>query len=168
MGKGKRVRHLSPERERKYPNLTPWNYTVTSGETTQYNCVAHAVGDTTQKWDCPPFGKHGCYWPPGALRGDKIEALISAFVTIGYVLCDDGKPEPGFEKVALYEDENREWSHAAKQCKDGAWSSKLGTWEDIRHATPEGVECPTYGKVVAYMKRPRVRRGKRHTKNQAM
>jgi hypothetical protein len=34
--------------------------------------------------------------------------LISAFETIGYVVCDDGKVEPGFEKIALYEDDNGE------------------------------------------------------------
>jgi hypothetical protein len=171
MGKGKRLQCLSREQQAKFPNMNPSNHRVTSDPTTDYNCIAYAAGDKTQKWDCPPLPKCGRYWPPGATRGPKLDALMSAFKAIGYTTCDNGNLEIGFEKVALYVDDNGEWQHAARQCKDGAWTSKLGYAEDIRHTTPgvvetPGNEDPGYGHVVQYMKRPRSPRGKRHGQKQ--
>ncbi|HET6882740.1 MAG TPA: hypothetical protein VFI31_21410 [Pirellulales bacterium] len=97
----------------------------------------------------------GYYWPPGADQGDGPEALQSCFAQIGYESCDDGNPEDGFEKVALYVDSDGMWSHAAKLEADGEWASKLGEIEDIRHQSEHCFENSLYGNVFGYMRRKR-------------
>jgi len=153
MGKKKRVRYLSPERERAFPSLSRSNYEATSDETTKYNCIAYVAGDESQWWQ-PYIGDRPTYWPDGAIKGYSIEALVSAFRALGYTMCSGGELEPGFEKIALYVNANGEWAHAARQQADGSWLSKLGDWEDICHTTVEAVECDVYGKASRYMKRP--------------
>jgi hypothetical protein len=139
MGEGERVRRLTPQQEAVFPRLPESDYEVTSEATTLYNCVAYAADDMLRKWDCPPFPQPAYYWPPGAKRGQDLVALQSAFEAIGYVICESGELEEGFDKVALYSDAGGEWQHAAKQDEFGQWSSKLGDWEDVRHATVESV-----------------------------
>jgi hypothetical protein len=79
--------------------------------------------------------------------------------TIGYIECEDGSLEPGFEKIAIYAVQETGGgltpTHAAKQLADGRWTSKLGPYEDIEHTLLENVNCPTYGAAVAYLKRSR-------------
>jgi hypothetical protein len=157
MGKKKGLHRLSSDREDKFPTLAIAGYEVTSTETWRYNCIAHAADDHDHWWESPVFYKPRCYWPPSAMRGYTIDALVSAFQAIGYTLCADGELEDGFDKVVLYSNDRGEWTHAAKQVADGSWSSKLGPWEDIRHATVEAIECPDYGKASKYMKRPKKR-----------
>jgi hypothetical protein len=66
--------------------------------------------------------------------------------------------EAGFEKIAIYVDGDGVPTHAARQLSDGAWTSKLGEWEDIRHLTLEAMEDDGlglgYGKVSLILKRP--------------
>jgi hypothetical protein len=119
----------------------------------RYNCVAHAAGDYTHRWDCTSLLFPGYYWPPGAARGEDIEALVSAFECIGYERCAGYHLEDGYDKVALYVDQDGFWTHAAKQEQNGAWSSKLGLLEDIRHRTPHALSGPEYGQVMYYMRR---------------
>jgi hypothetical protein len=159
MGASQGLQRLAVHKEQAFPRLALSDYEVTSEETVtaakvQYNCIAHAAGDQTRKWACPVVPLRGYYWPPGARYGDEIEALVSAFEAIGYKVCgDDGTLEDGFEKVAIYMDKNKEWTHAARQRLDGHWSSKLGDWEDIRHANVMDVGDGEYGSVYCYMKR---------------
>ena len=163
MGKRQRVQRLTPKREAVFPMLVVSGYKVTSKATTQYNCIAHAVNDHGRKWDCPPVpGLY--YWPQGAKQGDGVDALMSAFATLGYSECEDGNSEAGFEKIAIYADSYGVWKHAAKLCKNGCWTSKLGTWEDIQHTTLDAIEGSDYGSAVRFMKRPFPRRLKRHGK----
>jgi hypothetical protein len=61
---------------------------------------------------------------------------VSAFECIGYEICAGGQLEEGYDKVALYVDQQGFWTHAAKQEGDSIWSSKIGEYEDIRHPTP--------------------------------
>jgi hypothetical protein len=135
--------------------LNTSDYEVTSDATRRYNCVAYAADDYTRKWGCSSFLLPGYYWPPGAIVGVGIDAITSAFGMVGYTVCEDRKPEPEFEKIAIYTDNHGQWTHAAKLRDDGHWSSKLGDWEDIRHATLESLEHSDYGRAVRYMKRPR-------------
>jgi hypothetical protein len=144
---------LAPEDETVFPNLRTSDYRVESPPTERYNCVAHAAGDQNHKWACPAVPEPGYYWPEGAERGDHVEALVSAFVMIGYQVCTDGALEEGYEKVALYVDADGYWSHVAKQEQDGSWSSKLGDREDIRHASEHAFAGSLYGQVVHYMSR---------------
>ena len=144
-----------PELEAAFPNLAADGYEITSPESRKYNCIAWAAGDASQKWDCTGLHLAGYYWPPDALAGEAIEALVSAFETQGYSLCESAVLEPGMEKVVLYADDQGLWTHAARQLLDGRWSSKLGDAEDIAHLTPQGVEGSIYGRVVHLMRRPR-------------
>ena len=60
--------------------------------------------------------------------------------------------ERGFEKVAIFADDQGFPSHAA-QLPNGRWTSKLGKLEDIEHEILAlvGVE---YGSVAVVMRRP--------------
>lgn len=144
---------LSSEREDAFRSMVEAGYKVTSLESTDYNCVAHAARDQTLKWDCPGFPVPGYYWPPGAMEGDHPEALASAFAAIGYERCQGGELEVGYEKVALYVDSSGEWQHAALQLPNGKWSSKLGHWEDVMHASPHCFGDSIYGNVIYFMRR---------------
>jgi len=95
----------------------------------------------------------GFCWPPGAIRGQGIEALVSAFETLGYEICSGTDLEYGYEKVALYAKRFGSWEHVTKQEEDGWWSSKLGNLEDIRHPTPHAVSSADYGQVRYFMRR---------------
>lgn len=144
---------LSPAHEANLPNLKRHGYVVTSKRDSRYNCVAYAADDFTHKWDSGMMPLPGYYWPSGAIRGQGIEALVSAFETIGYKICSGADLEDNYEKVALYVNQFGSWEHAAKQESDGSWSSKLGKSEDIRHRTPHAVCGALYGQVMYYMRR---------------
>ena len=96
----------------------------------------------------------GYYWPPKAFRSEGIEGLVGAFQEIGYEQCRGKSIETGFEKVALYVDQDGFWTHAAKQRTGGEWTSKLGDCGDIHHRTPHAVASTLYGQVMYYMRRP--------------
>ncbi|MGP0068713.1 MAG: hypothetical protein ACLQGP_34570 [Isosphaeraceae bacterium] len=141
--------------DRDFPELAAAGYQITSEVTIIYNCIAWAIGDTSRWWECDeegPIDVPGVYWPTGAKYGFTLEALISAYETRGYSICQNVAHEEGFEKLALYA-ENGEWRHAAKQLNDGRWSSKLGELEDVIHANPEDVSGRCYGRVACLMRR---------------
>jgi hypothetical protein len=64
--------------------------------------------------------------------------------------------ELGFEKLAIFADENSEPTHVARQLPSGAWSSKLGAGEDIEHSSLTALEGSVYGRVVQFLRRPRL------------
>jgi hypothetical protein len=81
-------------------------------------------------------------------------SFIALFESLGYVLCENGQAETGFEKVALFADAKGRPTHAARLPVGKAnWSSKLGPQEDIGH-TIYGLEGREYGTAVHYLKRP--------------
>lgn len=85
-----------------------------------------------------------------------MDAFIIAFVGLGYVECDNGDFEEGFEKVALYGKDSGSAvvpTHMAKQIPDGRWKSKLGRLEDIEHKELSNVDGDNYGSARRYMKR---------------
>lgn len=134
-----------------FPRLS--EYRVTSPKDPTYNCIAFAAGDTTRKWACTPFPIPGYYWPSGAIQGDKPDALQSAFEQVGFELADNGELEVEYDKIALYADENGNWSHAAIQTESGKWASKLGNEEDIEHTDPHCFVGSLYGNLVCFMRR---------------
>jgi hypothetical protein len=83
---------------------------------------------------------------------------MSGFRTLGYVSCDSGDLEEGYEKIAIYMDEDSEVSHMARQLNTGLWTSKCGDLEDIQHNLEdlEGEYGYGYGKVSHFMKRRRM------------
>ncbi len=133
-------------------NVQPWR--KTSEDTKDYNCLAWAAGETHRRWDLDP----NYYWPVGVPREQTIPAFISAYETCGYMECENGDFEHGFEKIAIYAI-NKKPQHAARQMASGMWTSKLGDFWDIEHSTVDGVESNPYGIVEVFMKRPIFFRG---------
>ncbi len=144
---------LNPNREKHYPNLkTNSAYEVKSSETAKYNCIAWALGYDDKWWQPVPIPFLVTYWP-SANRNETRANYFSVIQQEGFAQCTDGTPEPGYEKIAIYVDNRGVPKHAAKQLQTDKWSSKLGSWEDIEHSTPEALECAWYGKVTYYFKR---------------
>jgi hypothetical protein len=152
------TRMLSPDREAVFPNLASDGYRVTSDEDWGYNCIAHAAERNNAPWWPTEEPVEGVFWPDGVPREETLEAFTLAYETLGYFRCENANHEPGFQKVAIYIDEDGAPSHAAIEDVSGGWSSKLGDWEDIRHNTLAALEAcpnaPAYGTVVRYLKRP--------------
>ena len=150
------VEHL----ELVFPALRGTAYEVTSPRERNYNCIAWAVGDTTQWWwPSETASQRRIHWPPGVPREETLEAFRQAFASLGYVLCNDDRFEEGYEKVALFALQDVP-KHAARQLPNGRWTSKLGESEDIEHALHD-LTGMVYGSVVLVMKRPLTASGTR-------
>jgi hypothetical protein len=140
----------------EFPNLKygkDKNHKVTSCRTARYNCIAWAADDPLNFW-WPDGSDH---WPTSAPYEVTLPAFIRAFETLGYETCDNGDLEAGYEKIVIYVDTNNEPTHAARQLRNGRWTSKLGRNEDIRHNTPTDVAGPCYGLPCRFLKRRRRR-----------
>lgn len=137
--------------EEKFPNLRKNNYRITSPESYKYNCIAWAAKDTSACWWPDSFNQY--YWPPGINRIETLQAFIRVFEQLSYNVCDSGKFEEGFEKIAIYVKEEKP-THAARQINAKYWTSKLGLNLDIEHEI-EGVSNSEYGSIAVFMKRPR-------------
>ncbi len=114
----------------------------------RYNCIAYAVGDTSQWWEYTP--RH--YWPPDATRSARIESLQEVFAGLGFGECDDSSIELGYQKVALYEADS-EYQHASIQMPNGAWRSKMGEGPVIEHRSPESLSGGIYGNATVFMRK---------------
>ena len=143
-----------------HPNLTDETCEVTSASARRYNCIAWAAGVDSEWWwpDARGIGK----WPATAPRAVTMEAFVRAFESLGYTLCYDNALEHGVEKIAIYGKTDPFTgltipTHAALQLESGAWTSKMGSLEDIRHRNVDDVSGPFYGKAVYFMSRPRAR-----------
>lgn len=132
-----------------FPQLTDANHKITSPITSRYNCIAWAAGVATRRWD--PHKSY--YWPKGISRDAKVQTLVMVFQQLGFEECDSANLEPEFEKIAIYGNSG-EFEHAARQRRDGMWTSKLGGLQDIDHTTLESMSGGSYGDVVRIMRRP--------------
>lgn len=123
----------------------------TSPATPTYNCIAWALGiDNRWWWPQNPDG----YWPLTCPCEETIPAFQEMFKIFGYDPCKDGRLESGYEKVALYAKGNKPTpTHAARQLKNGHWTSKCGPNVDIEHTLRE-LEGEKYGQVIMYFRRP--------------
>jgi hypothetical protein len=137
--------------ESVFPRLRGADWQVRSQPADLYNCIAWAANETTAWWW--PVGPGKTYWPEGVPRVVTLEAFPEAFATLGYVVCAGEELEPGFERIALFANDQGVPKHAARQRPDGRWTSKLGKMEDIDHALHD-LEGTLYGSVVLVMKRP--------------
>ena len=95
------------------------------------------------------------YWPPNIAREETVDAFVRAYGTLGYVCCASGDLEANAEKIVIYCDGEGTPTHAALQLRDGRWTSKMGGFEDIEHATPDVLTGPRYGRPSVYMGRDR-------------
>lgn len=130
------------------PALTTGNWKPTSYPCVRYNCIAWAAGDDSRWWWPADQG----YWPPDAPKELTLQAFLAAFATLGYHQCGGAHLEEGFEKVALYSKGGIP-THAARQLRDGFWTSKMGRDADISHKLL-GVCGKIYGEVAVYLRRP--------------
>ena len=135
--------------ESNFPRLAADGYRLTSDPSEEQNCIGHAADRPGEWWD----PAEDTIWPDGVPRDYNVDSLVAVFLTLGYTLCDSGTHEVGYEKVAIYSDDD-EYTHAARQLADGSWTSKLGPDDDIVHPTPESLAGGTYGNVVRMLKRP--------------
>lgn len=137
----------------RFPKLDARNHRVTSREDPGYNCVAWAAGDPTRWWDHTWYG----YWLNGVVSNSSIEAYVKLFRALGFEPSGDSKPEPGFEKIALYA-KNGEFTHVARQLESGTWTSKLGMLEDIEHNDLDSLASDSYGRPLVFLRRRRENR----------
>ena len=97
-------------------------------------------------------------WPPIVQRAVTVDAFMQAYGTLGFALCFDGTLEAGSEKIVIFgkgPEGSEIPTHAAIQLESGQWSSKVGVFEDITHATADAVNGPVYGRVICYLARLR-------------
>jgi hypothetical protein len=134
-----------------FPLLTDENHARTSDDEFTYNCFAFALGDTSNWWEPP--GQFGYYWPPGFPADCTVDTAVKIIKLHGYTLDLDRHSTPNTEAIAIYSDDNIEWSHFAK-FTSGRWVSKIGEDHDISHASLDLLEGPFYGKVVRVLSRP--------------
>ncbi len=139
-----------------FPGLSSFAYEITSESTPDYNCIAWAAGVTEAWWWPDSMSQY--YWPAGIARNESIDSFRAAFRTLGYSDCRLPDLEEGFEKIALYVNQEGVPTHAARQESDGRWTSKLGNLEDISHDRLEGLSGTAYGNASVFMKRPNAHR----------
>ena len=133
---------------RIFPNLR--DFTITSPEDDRYNCVSWAAGATGFRlW---PIGDNE--WPPAVSEREDVSAFIDAFALLRFEPCDSGDVEDGWERVAIYALDGIV-KHMARQLPNGRWTSKIGDFEDIEHASPGELEGEAYGAVAQFLRRPR-------------
>ena len=141
---------LEPERVAEFPLLILGEYEITSQDTEEYNCVAWAVNDDSRWWQ--PSGAPHHYWPNDSYDDYSVEALITAYNSLGYETCENSNLEAGFEKIAVYATPDGEYAHASRQLPNGQWASKLGDWQDIDHLRVEALESASYGIVHTFLR----------------
>lgn len=137
-----------------FPKLSTGKWCVKSNSDENYNCIAFAASATNRLWW--PSGDPNVYWPPDIPREETIEGFVRAFKTLGYAPCADGRFELGYQKVAIYVDEDKTPQHMARQRFWGSWVSKLGQLEDILHVNLNQLEGHgpfDYGEATHFMKR---------------
>ncbi len=131
------------------PSLASQNHRITSPPANRYNGIAWAAGSSARWWWPSAKG----FWPRGVPRAETLSAFLAAFRTLGYKECRDGALEEECEKVALFAGKDLKPTHAARQLRDGRWTSKLGPLEQIEHVKVEDVSGPSYGNPVRFMRR---------------
>ena len=141
---------MSRELEEFFPNLAGSGYEITDEASGVYNCIAWALGITSEPWDALD---PDAYWPPSLARNDLVFTVMQLFADEGYSLCDDDAVEPSYEKIAIYAFIGH-FTHVAKQLPDGRWTSKMGKGDRITHPSPSNLAKGIYGNVHCIMRRP--------------
>ena len=129
------------------------DFSVTSEPSSNYNCIAWALGDDSQ-WFEPMLAN--AYWPEDLPKELTLDSIIELFRQAGYEVCGDGSLETGHEKIAVYVKDGV-LTHAARQMENGRWTSKLGNFHDIEHDSLEALQGDgfgEYGSAEMFMARP--------------
>jgi|SRR5271170_4394985 hypothetical protein len=133
-----------------YPALRQEGFEETSEADRAYNCIAWAADKDKKRWWWPS-GAPNTYWPKQAPTKVSLKSFTLAFKSIGYVPCNNGEPEKGYEKIAVYALGNVP-THAARQLSNGKWTHKMGQNIDLT-ASLTATEGPKYGTVIRFFKR---------------
>lgn len=157
-GEEKMATSFDTDIEKIFPNIRAYGYTVTSPDSTLYNCIAWAVEDNTRWWWPDPMMMY--YWPHDVPREETIDAFIRLFESIGYTTCKDGDYETGYQKISVYVDRNGTPTHAARQLNNGKWTSKLGRLKDIEHNNEDAFRASDYGIVGVYLRKKSKQHGR--------
>lgn len=133
------------------------NFKITSKKTPIYNCIAWAYG-TENRWMWPNTGKYNYidglhFWPNDTIIDENVDNFIEAFRLKGYEICEDCTFNSNYRKIALYVmPDTKICTHAARELRNGFWTSKLGDKNDIQHESPYTIEGALYGVVYCIMK----------------
>lgn len=146
-----------------YPELgDDPNFEILSEKSKLYNCIAWAM-HCQDRWVAPDY-EAGHWWPEGVADDFTPQSLVDAFVAVGFEVAENGDPEIGYNKVALYKGYSRMlgytiWTHAARVVAPGILHSKFGDAFDGKHSsgsvkktTPSWIDY-SYGEIFRYMKR---------------
>jgi hypothetical protein len=146
-------------RGRFFPNLDAHKWDPTSERDGNYNCLAWIFRDKRHWWwPSAPSAEKPIFWPLSSMDESLTTFRRLLAARGGFERCDGAELEPGWEKVAIYVDADDMPQHFARQLPAGDWTSKLGVWEDIRHATLAALEGDgehQYGRARYFMKRRR-------------
>lgn len=134
----------------EFPNTFIEPFTITSPQTTSYNCIAWAFGDDT-KWYWPDPDEM-YFWPNNIPRTVEINSFIELYRLIGYEICQTDNVENNYEKIAIFIDDQGLPTHAARQLPNGYWTSKLGCEFDIQHSI-YSMNNSVYGNAKIFMSR---------------
>jgi len=127
-----------------FPNLKKGeNFTFTSLQTEDYNCVA---------WACDVDDEWIQFYEERKLV-INVDRYIQHFSNLGYTITENRALVAGVQKIAIYKDNEGNFKHVAKQLPSGKWTSKLGDWEDIEHDSPEALLGRSYGTQLIFMEK---------------
>jgi hypothetical protein len=146
---------IPDEWRQRIPKLFPQfvegaNFEFASPVDPNYNCLSWALSYNDKYLE----DYKGAYWPWKGVPDDTVDGWATVCELHGFFVCDGEHFEPGFEKIAIFEDAEGV-SHACRQDKNSLWKSKLGGWgPDIDHADLKILE-DGYGTVGRILKRPR-------------
>ena len=107
------------------------------------------MSDTARWWW--PLNQDA-FWPQGAPQALTTSAFVAAFGLYGYMPCRSPDREPGYEKIALFVDQQCAPTHAARQLSADYWTSKLGPFIDIEHELT-ALEGHEYGQIFVILRR---------------
>jgi hypothetical protein len=126
------------------------NFDFTSEVDPNYNCFGWALSYPDKYLE----NAKGSYWPWKQFSDSTVDGYAKVCELHGFTLALNAEFKPGFEKIAIFEDEEG-LSHACRQDRIGRWKSKLGGWgPDIDHDTLQILE-EGYGKVARVLERRR-------------
>ena len=145
----------------EFPKLDSAKWSIKSPWDDDYQCIAWAECYIDRK----SWPGSGYIWPERLPRADPPEAapkdhFIQRFALLGYKPCGlDDSFEVGYQKVAIYANDQGVTHMARQHLLGRGWLSKPGVMEDILHANLEDIEGDTsklagqYGEVTLVLKR---------------
>ena len=137
---------------RVFPNLTEGlNFDYTSPVNYNYNCLSWALSCDTFPFE----NAKGAVWPWKNIPDDTADGWAKVLQIHGFEDTPNADFLPGFEKVAIFQDDGG-GLHAARSDSAGRWKSKLGDMgPDIDHDDLDSLQSG-YGTLVRFLRRRRL------------